>query len=96
IVLEHQIDTKLYDRQTIANKDNNFKNTLINPQSDLANDLQKDPYIFNLPLLKKKYIETELENALVERIKDVLLELYYVKAKINLKLNIHLKILINQ
>lgn len=75
IVLEHQIDTRLYDRQTIADKDNNFKNTLINPQSDLANDLQKDPYIFNLPLLKKKYIETELENALVERIKDVLLEL---------------------
>jgi len=37
--------------------------------------MQKDPYIFNLPLLKKKYIETELENALVEKIKDTILEL---------------------
>ena len=75
VVLDHQIDMQLYKRQAIALKTNNFKNTLIEPQSDLANDLQKDPYIFNLPLLKEKYIETELENALVERIKDVLLEL---------------------
>ena len=75
IVLEHQIDMNLYERQAITNKSNNFKNTLINPQGDLANDLQKDPYIFNLPLLKNKYIETELENAMVEKIKDLLLEL---------------------
>lgn len=59
----------------MVNKSNNFTQTLIDPLGDLASDLQKDPYIFNLPLLKSKYIETELENALVERIKDVLLEL---------------------
>ena len=75
VILDHQIDLKLYERQSKNAKLNNFKNTLVDPQSDLANDLQKDPYIFNLPLLKGKYIETELENALVERIKDVLLEL---------------------
>ena len=75
IVLEHQIDLKLYERQAISNKTNNFENALVDPQSDLANDLQKDPYIFNLPLLKEKYVETELERALTERIKDVLLEL---------------------
>lgn len=74
-VLELQIDTKLYERQKETIKDNNFKEKLISPLSDLANDMQKDPYIFNLPLLKEKYIETELENALVERIKDTLIEL---------------------
>lgn len=48
---------------------------MVEPQSDLANDLQKDPYIFNLPLLKEKYVEKELEESMVERIRDVLLEL---------------------
>ena len=75
VILDHQIDFDLYSRQVLANKENNFKNTLIEPHSDLANDLQKDPYIFNLPLLKEKYVETELEAAMVERIRDVLLEL---------------------
>ncbi len=75
IVLDHQIDMNLYESKALTNKENNFKNTLIEPQSDLANDLQKDPYIFNLPLLKEKYIEKELEESMVERIKDVLLDL---------------------
>ena len=70
----HQIDMKLYERKALPDKKNNFKNTLIEPQSDLANDLQKDPYIFNLPLLKEKYVERELEESMVERIRDILLE----------------------
>ena len=74
-VLEHQIDMNLYERKVIAKKENNFKETLIKPQSDLANELQKDPYIFSLPLLKEKYMEKELENSMIERITDVLLEL---------------------
>ncbi len=74
-VLEHQIDMNLYERKVIAKKENNFKETLIKPQSDLANELQKDPYIFSLPLLKEKYMEKELENSMIERIRDVLLEL---------------------
>ena len=74
-ILELHIDTKLYERQGKAIKDNNFKDKLLSPLSDMANSMQKDPYIFNLPLLKEKYVETELENALVERIKDTLIEL---------------------
>lgn len=66
---------KLFERIKLTDKKNNFENTLIETTSDLAKDLQKDPYIFNLPLLKEKYVETELEDALLERIKDVLLEL---------------------
>ncbi len=74
-VLKIQIDTNLYVRQGRQVKDNNFKKKLVSPLSDLANNMQKDPYIFNLPLLKEKYVETELESALVERIKDTLIEL---------------------
>lgn len=75
VVLEHQIDFKLYERQEKKYKLNNFKDILIDVQSDLANDLQKDPYIFNLPLLKEKYIERELEESMINHIRDVLLEL---------------------
>lgn len=75
VILDHQIDMKLYERKALVDKNNNFKNTLVEPQSDLANDLQKDPYIFNLPFLKEKYVEKELEESMVERIRDVLLEL---------------------
>lgn len=74
-ILEVQIDTNLYSRQGNLLKSNNFKERLVSPLSDLANNMQKDPYIFNLPLLKEKYMETELENTLVERIKDTLIEL---------------------
>lgn len=75
VVLDHQIDMNLYERKALSDKKNNFKNTLVEPLSDLANDLQKDPYIFNLPLLKEKYVEKELEESMIERIRDVLLEL---------------------
>lgn len=75
VVLDHQIDMNLYERKALSDKNNNFKNTLVEPQSDLANDLQKDPYIFNLPLLREKYVEKGLEESMVERIRDVLLEL---------------------
>lgn len=74
-VLQIQIETNLYERQGKNIKDNNFSQKLLSPLSDMANSMQKDPYIFNLPLLKEKYIEAELENALVERIKDTLIEL---------------------
>ena len=74
-ILELQIDTNLYARQEKVVKDNNFQEKLISPLSDMANSMQKDPYIFNLPLLREKYVETELENVLVERIKDTLIEL---------------------
>ena len=46
-VLKMQIDTNLYNRQISNNKVNNFTATLPAPQSDLANYLLKDPYIFD-------------------------------------------------
>jgi predicted nuclease of restriction endonuclease-like (RecB) superfamily len=74
-VLAFQIKSDLYQRQVLNEKSNNFRKTLLNPQSDLARDIMKDPYILNLTTLKENYIETELEAAMVNKIKTVLLEL---------------------
>lgn len=37
--------------------------------------MQKDPYTFSLPSLKEKYVEKDVEKALVEKIKDTMLAL---------------------
>ena len=43
--------------------------------SDLVNNTIKDPYIFDFITLKQDYKEKELEHAMIEKIKNVLLEL---------------------
>ena len=74
-ILAFQIKSDLYSRQVLRNKLNNFNSSLPSFQSDLTKDMMKDPYILNLTGLKQNYIETELENVMVEKIKTVLLEL---------------------
>ena len=74
-VLEHQIDLQLYERQAISNKLTNFENKLPIPQSELARDVIKDPYIFELEGIKENAVEKDIENAMMEKIKNVLLEL---------------------
>lgn len=72
-VLNFQIETKYHKR--IGSSFNNFSNLLPSSDSDLANNIIKDPYIFDFLTLKENYREKELENAMIERIKDVLVEL---------------------
>lgn len=72
-VLVHQIESGLYRRQGKA--DTNFDRTLPNPQSELAQQLLKDPYNFDFISLGKEAQERELEKALIDRIRDFLLEL---------------------
>lgn len=74
-VLDHQIDLELYERQALSEKLNNFDNQLPLSQSELARDMMKDPYIFELAILKQQLIEKDVEAAMLERIKSVLLEL---------------------
>ena len=74
-VLEHQIDSGVYERQVLAEKLTNFDEKLPLPQSELARDIMKDPYIFELEGIKDNYIEKDIENAMLEKIKNVLLEL---------------------
>ena len=72
-VLLFQIETKYYER--IGNSANNFKNTLPPIDSDLVNNTLKDPYIFVFLSLNQNYKEKELENNMLLKIKNVLLEL---------------------
>lgn len=46
-VLIHQIESGLYQRQAIAEKISNFESRLPSPQSELALQTMKDPYIFD-------------------------------------------------
>lgn len=59
----------------IGNSSNNFKISLPKINSDLANNTIKDPYIFDFLTLKENYKEKELEKAMIEKIRDVLVEL---------------------
>lgn len=72
-VLIHQIESGLYEREgkSIAN----FSATLPSPQFDLAQQILKDPYVFDFLNMTKDHDERELEKALVDHITNFLLEL---------------------
>jgi predicted nuclease of restriction endonuclease-like (RecB) superfamily len=72
-VLEHQIETRLHERQGKAIT--NFSSTLPAPQSDLAHALLKDPYSFDFLTLAEDAHERHLEAGLVTHIREFLLEL---------------------
>ena len=72
-VLVHQIESSLYARQGQAQT--NFDRTLPPPQSDLAQQLLKDPYNFDFLSLGGEAHERGLERGLLEHIRRFLLEL---------------------
>lgn len=74
-VLIHQIESGLYERQAIANKVSNFENRLASPQSELAVQTMKDPYIFDFIPFKEDMVERDIENALIKDVTKLLLEL---------------------
>lgn len=74
-VLKMQIESKLYERQINSRKVNNFTVTLPAPQSDLANYLLKDPYIFDLAGAKERADERDIEEQLVKHVTRYLLEM---------------------
>lgn len=67
------IGTDLYERQGKALT--NFKNTLPEETSDLAQELTKDPYNFAFTGITTKYNERKLKDALLNNITHFLLEL---------------------
>lgn len=72
-VLTVQIESDLYGRQGHAVS--NFAATLPAPQSDLAQQVLKDPYLFDFLTLHDDAIERDLEHGLVNHIRRFLLEL---------------------
>lgn len=72
-VLENFLDTDLFARQGKAIS--NFEYALPAPQSDLAQEMTKDPYNFDFLAIREDYDEKQLKDALVENVIKFLLEL---------------------
>jgi predicted nuclease of restriction endonuclease-like (RecB) superfamily len=72
-VLALQIKSQLYQRQGKAIS--NFKHTLPEPLSDLAQQTLKDPYVFDFLTLSKPFHEKDIEKQLIAHITKFLLEL---------------------
>lgn len=72
-VLGLQIKSSLFERT--GKSITNFKSTLSDPFSDLAEQTLKDPYIFDFITITSKAKENDIENQLIEHIKKFLLEL---------------------
>lgn len=74
-VLIHQIESGLYQRQVLADKVSNFERRLPSPQSELAVQTMKDPYIFDFIPFQEDMVERDIEQALVRDVTKLLLEL---------------------
>ena len=72
-ILVHQIESGLHVRQGWAVT--NFDRALPSPQSDLAQQITKDPYNFDFLLLGEEAHERDLERGLLEHLRKFLLEL---------------------
>jgi len=72
-VLIHQIESGLYSRK--GKVLHNFEATLPAPQSDLARQTLKDPYVFDFLSLGEEAQEREIEKELTKHITKFLLEL---------------------
>ena len=59
----------------LAEKVSNFENRLPSPQSELAAQTMKDPYIFDFIPFKADMVERDIEQALVKDVTKLLLEL---------------------
>ncbi|MDE5801852.1 MAG: PDDEXK nuclease domain-containing protein [Lachnospiraceae bacterium] len=72
-VLLNFLDTDLYERQGKAIS--NFEYALPEPQSDLAQEITRDPYNFDFVAIGEDYSEKELKDALLDNITKFLMEL---------------------
>lgn len=71
-VLEHQIKVGL--RSALGAAPTNFTASLDAADSELAQQLVKDPYVFEHLALVERVAEKEVEQALMDRLQDTLLE----------------------
>ncbi len=71
--LEHHIATGL--RQRIGSAPSNFPTLLDKADSDLAQEIVKDPYVFDFLDLTVRSAERDLEQGLMDRLQDTLTEM---------------------
>lgn len=73
-VLRHEIESGLYNRQVLVEKTTNFKTQLAAPLGELAEEIIKDPYVFDFIPSAAPLMEKDLEDAMVAQITKVLME----------------------
>ncbi len=71
-ILAMQIDTGFHKRKGKAIT--NFDRTLAPPQSDLAQQSLKDPYLFDFLTLRNEHLEYDVEQGLIDNVQKLLLE----------------------
>lgn len=74
-ILELQIANRLIDRQNKSKKIQNFELRLPEPQSELAIQTMKDPYIFDFVEFREDMVEKDVEDELINHITNFLLEM---------------------
>lgn len=76
-VLKIQIKSNAYERSRLLEKQHNFNETLPKHLAEQADDAMKDVYTFDMLGLTAPVLEKELELKIVQKVKDVILELGY-------------------
>ncbi|MDR1022260.1 MAG: PDDEXK nuclease domain-containing protein [Prevotellaceae bacterium] len=74
-ILEDRIALKTYERQALAEKASNYERLLPAPQSKLAAEILKNPFVFDFIEKRDGIIEREIENEIVANVAKTLLEL---------------------
>ena len=77
VTLEAQIRSNTYKRHRLGDKQHNFEVTLPKHLAEQAEQSLKDIYVFDMLGIAEPVLELEIERRMVERIKDVILELGY-------------------
>ncbi|MCL2572847.1 MAG: PDDEXK nuclease domain-containing protein [Defluviitaleaceae bacterium] len=73
--LEYHTDTKTYQRQVISEKAENYNVRLPEPQSNLAIEALKNPYVFDFIEQRDGIIEREIEHELIANIAKTIMAL---------------------
>lgn len=76
-ILALQIESQAYERHVLMKKQNNFDKALPPHLAEQASEAMKDVYMLDMLGITKPVVEAEIESRMVNRIKDVLLELGY-------------------
>lgn len=75
--LRNKINSNSYERHYLSQKNHNFENTLPVVLAKQASQSMKDIYTFDMLGIAEPVVEAEIERRMVEKIKDVILELGY-------------------
>jgi len=76
-ILELNINSQAYERHIVENKDHNFDEALPIHLAEQANKTMKSIYMLDTLGLTQPVLEYQIENRMVEKIQDVMLELGY-------------------